>query len=123
MANDTNEVAQTDQEILKAAPWREADKEARVDFIAWATVMLTERQIFGQQEYGDIFQGDPALHGLEECMDQFFYLYYAKKNIEFLEGQRNEFRHVLESVVEFGLTEQIWGDIYKVLNVPEEQQM
>ena len=112
-----------DYAILDIEPWRKAGAVERLEFLDWLRHQNEERQTHSQATYGIIFHGDPTDQGIEENLDQLFYLYWAKRKLAFVEGQRNTFRHLLESVMEFGLTETVAGDIYKALGVPKDQEI
>ena len=118
------EMIESEESILAREPWRSTALEIRADFVTWAENQHHERQAHGIEEYGPVtFKGEPLDQGIEENLDQLFYLYWAKRKLAFVEGQRNTYRHLLESVMEFGLTETVAGDIYKVLGVPKDQEI
>ena len=115
---------QHDGELVEKEPWRNTDKETRGEYVAWASRQHMDKQLHGIEKYGYVsFQGNPIEQGIEENLDQLFYLYWAKRQLEFVEGQRNTYRHLLEAVLEFGLTEQIAGDIYKEFGVPKDKEI
>lgn len=113
---EDGEVVEIEESILAREPWRRAGAVERLEFLAWLWLQNEERQTRGQAKYGVIFQGDPMDQGIEENLDQLFYLYWAKKQLAFVEGQRNTFRHLLEAVIEFGLSQKVYEDITEALH-------
>ena len=107
-----NIAQELEESILKREPWRSTEKTIRAEYVAWAGIQHLDRQSHGITKYGYVaFQGNPIEQGIEENLDQLFYLYWAKRQLAFIEGERNTYRHLLEAVLEFGLTEKIAGDI------------
>ena len=112
-------VEQSDGEIasVENEPWRSTAIPLRVEYVEWAYRQHEGRQNEGISKYGAVeFKGDPLDQGIEENLDQLFYLYWAKRKLAFVEGQRNTFRHLLESVIEFGLSEMVYTQITEALN-------
>ncbi len=103
--------------ILEHEPWRAAGPEDHIQFLAWLNNEHSKRQAKGMAKYGTIFQGEPIIQGIEENLDQLFYLYWAMRQLTFIDKQQNTFKHLLEAVMEFGVTEQIGIDIYEALGV------
>lgn len=114
---DKRDEIDVDQELqLKLESWRSADLDDRIKFLGWLDVEYAKRQHHGLDKYGIIFQGNPIQQGIEENLDQLFYLYWAQRQLDFVEGQRDNLRHLLEAVMEFGLTEQVAIDIQGALD-------
>lgn len=59
--------------------WRDTSPPVRKSFFDWAGEQLETRGELGRERYGDIFQGDPVDQAIEECLDQLFYLWMAKR--------------------------------------------
>jgi len=94
-------ITESKETILSKEPWRLAGGVERTVYVKWAEQQNADRQLHGADQYGDVFQGNPTDQGIEECLDQLFYLYWAKRHIAFLEGQRNQFRALLEEFIEW----------------------
>lgn len=111
------EVVESEKSIIDQEPWRSTGTKLRGEYVGWAARQHLERQEYGIAKYGPVaFQGDPIDQGIEENLDQLFYLYWAKRHLAHVEGERNIYRHLLEAVMEFGLTEQVYEDIMEKLN-------
>lgn len=59
--------------------WRAITPDVRESFTDWADEQMRKRAKLGHERYGDIFQGDPIDQAIEECLDQLFYLWVAKR--------------------------------------------
>ena len=119
-----NEINQQAEDIIAREPWRVADDEKRGEFITWVMEQQTDRQYHGTEKYGIIFQGNPIDQGIEENLDQQFYLYWAKLYVTFVESQRDVFKHLLESVMENGLTKYVATEIQRELtDAPAEPKI
>ena len=106
-----------DQTAVIEEAWRNTEISLREEYVEWARQQHHERQLIGIAKYGAVaFQGDPINQGIEENLDQLFYLYWAKKQLAFVEGQRNTYRHLLEGVIEFGLSQMLYEQITEELN-------
>lgn len=115
-SNSSRKVVESEESILAREPWRKADASDREAFLEWLIDQQSDRLAHGVKEYGTVFQGQPILQGIEENLDQLFYLYWAGNQLQFVEGQRNTYRHLLESVIEFGLSEMIYTQIVEELD-------
>ena len=91
---------ESEQSLLNREPWRYAGVVERQEYADWAAKIIPMRTSMGMAKYGQVFQGVPTEQGIEECLDQLFYLYWAKRHIAWLEGQRNIFRGLLEEIME-----------------------
>lgn len=62
--------------------WRSVDRLWRMKFFHELKARVTERLLFGAEEYGDTFQGDPLEHATEEALDLMFYLQVLRSQRE-----------------------------------------
>lgn len=107
------------EDLVHREPWRSTALEIRAEYVAWAQEQHTQRQAHGLAKYGPVtFHGNPLDQGIAENLDQLFYLYWAQKQLSFVEGQRNTYRHLLEAVMEFGLSQMVFEKIQEALDVP-----
>jgi hypothetical protein len=101
-------VSEVLEELLKREPWRNQDAQHRNEYEDWVFASVHARSEHGAAKYpGNTFRGIPTEQGIEECLDQLFYLFWARKHIAFIEGQRNLFRGLLEELVE-------WSDYSRI---------
>jgi len=106
----TFELNESDTIRRELEPWRKAGAVERLEFLEWLSYKSEERQTHGQAKYGIVFQGNPIQQGIEENIDQLFYLYWAQRHLDHL-------HHLLEAVMEFGITEELGIEIYATLGV------
>ena len=66
------------EEPVETTTWRELQHE-REDFFAWASRMLRFKVMAGAKIHGDVFEGDPLDHAIEEALDLMFYLWMEKQ--------------------------------------------
>lgn len=62
--------------------WRSLGSVERADLFLGLVGRMSSRYAQGREEYGDVFQGDPLEHALEEAIDAVFYLMMALRQRE-----------------------------------------